>query len=89
MTSLVPGPLTGDREVMTTTHRILGSLRRLWDDQRELGERQALIDRPWDEEYLHWSFDGQRWHLHGTLLPPDGRRRSVTSGGWCLGQRRP
>jgi hypothetical protein len=43
-----------------------------------------LLNRPWEEEYLHWSFDGAGWHLHGQLSPPDNvRRYSVTSTGWC------
>ena len=48
-----------------------------------LYERQYLRDRPWLEESLHWSRDGQ---LHGNIAPPPMRRsRSVTSDGWCPG----
>ena len=54
------------------------------EEQVELQERLALRNRPWAEEYLHWSADGE---LHGRLVPPAGWRRfSVTRGGWCLGQ---
>jgi hypothetical protein len=57
-----------------------GALRRLWAGQVELQERLILLNRPWEEQFLHWS-DGQ---LHGTVAPPaDGRRRSVTGQGWC------
>ena len=52
--------------------------------QVRLQERMALRRQPWLEEFLHWSFDGEDWHLHGHLLPPgDGRLQSVTSDGWC------
>ena len=61
-------------------------VRRAWDDVVELDERRALLDAPWQEDVLHWSFDGERWHLHGHLLPT-GRARSVTRRGWCPGLR--
>jgi hypothetical protein len=77
---------------MTTLDRIRSwgaALRRFDGEVSELYERRALLDRPWEEEFLHWAFDGQRWHLHGTLPPPpDGRRRSVTTCGWCPGLAR-
>jgi hypothetical protein len=54
------------------------------EGQVELQERLALLNRPWAEEYLHWSAEGE---LHGHLVPPAGWRRfSVTRGGWCQGQ---
>ncbi len=54
--------------------------------QRELHERQRLLDRPWEEELLHWHRDGDSWQLHGSQPPPaDGRRRSTTADGWCPG----
>jgi hypothetical protein len=57
--------------------------------QAELHERMLLLNRPWEEEIAHWSYDGHHWHLHGHHPPPaDGRRRSVTSGGWCPSSRR-
>ena len=53
---------------------------------RELEERRDLLNRPWEEEFLHWAYDGRQWHLHGHRMPGVGkRRRSVTSGGWCPG----
>lgn len=72
-------------------------LRRLWTvlrefnaTQLELVERQALLDRPWEEDFMHWAHDGQSWHLHGHLVPPhDGRRRGATPEGWCPANRRP
>jgi hypothetical protein len=52
--------------------------------QVELRERVWLRQEPWREEFLHWSFDGDEWRLHGERLPwPDGRGRSVTRSGWC------
>ncbi len=56
----------------------------------ELSERRALLDRPWEEEFLHWAYDGHNWILHGHRLPAPGKRsRSVTSTGWCPGLARP
>jgi hypothetical protein len=63
------------------------ALQEMWADYREVHERQGLLQRPWEEEFLHWSFDGRRWQLHGHLQPPPGRRRSTTSSGWCPGAR--
>lgn len=59
-------------------------LRTSIEGQVELQERLALLNRPWAEEYLHWSAEGE---LHGHRVPPAGWRRfSVTRGGWCTGQ---
>ena len=70
--------------------RRLGVALREFDAEvTELHERQRLLNRPWEEEFLHWAYDGRQWHLHGHVAPPaDGRRRSVTRGGWCPGLRR-
>lgn len=58
------------------------ALRRFWSEQVEIQERMVLLNRPWEETYLHWA-DGE---LHGSVAPPaDGRRRSVTGRGWCPG----
>lgn len=63
--------------------RAFRAFRAFLAEQRELQERLVLINRPWEEELLHWAEDGE---LHGRLAPPaDGRRRSVTRSGWCLG----
>jgi hypothetical protein len=59
--------------------RFATALRRFLDDSRELQERMALLNRPWEETYLHWSGN----ELHGELIPPRGACRSVTRGGWC------
>lgn len=59
--------------------RIRAALQRL----DELEQRRALLDRPWEEEFLHWAADGS---LHGNQLPPAakrGRSHSTTTGGWC------
>jgi hypothetical protein len=57
---------------------------RAWADQVELQERLALLNRPWEEEFLHWVGEGPDRRLHGTLPPPrTGRRHSVTARGWC------
>ena len=63
--------------------RIRAALRRL----DELEQRRALLDRPWEEEFLHWA-GGE---LHGWRVPPPGRQRSTTRSGWCpgLAARRP
>jgi len=64
-------------------HKLHIGLRGSYAQYRLLYERQYLRDRPWLEESLHWSLDGQ---LHGHIaLPPMDRRRSVTSDGWCPG----
>ncbi|KAA9150717.1 hypothetical protein FPZ12_040545 [Amycolatopsis acidicola] len=62
----------------------LTRLREFLATQAELAERQALLNRPWEEEFLHWSRDGE---LHGHLIPPRGRPRGVTRDGWCPGLR--
>ncbi len=50
----------------------------------ELAERRQLLDRPSEEELLHWVDSGSGWQLHGRLVPPaDGHRRTTTTGGWC------
>jgi len=69
--------------------RLGSSLREFDADVTELHERRRLCDRPWEEEFLHWAYDGREWQLHGHLAPPDdGRRRSVTRNGWCPAVRR-
>jgi hypothetical protein len=61
------------------------AVRDFWAVQVELQERLALCNRPWEQQMLHWA-DGE---LHGSVAPPaDGRRRGVTSGGWCACRRR-
>ncbi|TVT52790.1 hypothetical protein FNH05_12605 [Amycolatopsis rhizosphaerae] len=66
--------------------KLLPALREFLATQAELAERQDLLNRPWEEEFLHWAHDGERWHLHGHLAPPAGRpRRSTTRNGWCPG----
>jgi hypothetical protein len=65
---------------VTSLARAWQGLRRFCSEQVEIQERLLLINRPWEEEYLHW-VDGE---LHGSVVPPaDRRRRSVTRGGWC------
>lgn len=74
-------------------HTVSGDVVTMWravlrvaSGMRELEERRALLDRPWEEDYLHWARDEQGWHLHGHLAPPPQRRiKSVTSRGWCPG----
>jgi hypothetical protein len=67
----------------TSTSRAWRGLRGFLSVQVELHERAALLDRPWEEELLHWAGDGRE--LHGRLVPPPGRCRSTTSSGWCPG----
>ena len=64
--------------------RALKQVRKFLRTQELIYERQLLLNRPWDEEFLHWSWTGERWVLHGHLLPPPGRHpRSTTGDGWC------
>lgn len=67
---------------MTMFKQVWHWLRDAVAEHAELQERLALLNRPWAEDYLHWSaIDGE---LHGHLLPPPGwRRYSVTRHGWC------
>ncbi len=61
------------------------ALTRFWAEQKEMSERLSLMERPWEEQYLHWAWEGGRYVLHGELVPASGRRMSTTHGGWCLG----
>jgi hypothetical protein len=72
-----------------TTRRTWRVLRDFFAIQVELHERAALMNRPWEEDLLHWAGDGTA--LHGWLVPPAGHHRSTTRGGWCpgLAVRRP
>ncbi len=63
---------------------VWGALREFWEIQVGLHERVALRNRPWEEEFLHWS-GGQ---LHGWRLPPPGRRVGTTRDGWCPAEGR-
>jgi hypothetical protein len=75
--------------MLPMTSRLSGwwrALREFWAGYRRIFERQQLLNRPWEEEFLHFTPDGQ---LHGHIPPPDdGRRLSVTSDGWCPGWAR-
>jgi hypothetical protein len=65
---------------------LIGRIRAVLGRLDELEQRRELLDRPWEEEYLHWAADGT---LHGVRIPPAGRRRfSTTTGGWCPGLAR-
>jgi hypothetical protein len=64
-------------------HAFLDRIREFNAQQVELAERHLLLHRPWEEDYLHWAYDGQSWHLHGHVLPPPRGRHSTTSTGWC------
>lgn len=73
---------------MTTTtspHHLRATLRRSWKQYVALHDRRQLLDRPWLEDVLHWSSDGE---LHGHLPPSVAEGpRSVTADGWCPGLR--
>jgi hypothetical protein len=69
--------------------RILRSTKQFLAEQAELHERMALLNRPWEEQFVHWAGDPSNPRLHGSVPPPrDGRRRSVTRSGWCPGLAR-
>jgi hypothetical protein len=75
--------------IPTLLRRVAEWLHGFSADLRELGERQVLLDRPWEEDFLHWARDGQGWQLHGHIVaPPQRRASSVTSQGWCPGTAR-
>jgi hypothetical protein len=59
------------------------ALTRFWAEQKEMSERLSLMERPWEEQYLHWALENGRYVLHGDLAPTTGRRMSTTRGGWC------
>ena len=64
--------------------RLLAWLRQFVEDYERIYERCELLNRPWEEDFVHWSWNGREWELHGHLAPPpDGRRRSTTADGWC------
>ena len=62
-------------EAMSVSDRLrrLGTALREFDAEvTELHERQRLLNRPWEEEFLHWAFDGQEWQ---SARPPRPTRR--------------
>jgi|GEM_PF-6940677 len=64
-------------------HRAWRAVGRFLAEQTELQERLALLNRPWEQRYLHWAGDGFDSRLHGEVPPPTGRRYGVTARGWC------
>jgi hypothetical protein len=65
-------------------HDLVGRLRDFQATQIEMAERRELLNRPWEEDLLHWAWNGDDRVLHGYLCPPpDRRRRSTTKSGWC------
>jgi hypothetical protein len=80
-------PPAGPRGRVAAARQAVGDA---WADHVELQERMALLSRPWEEEYLHWSGTGAQRRLHGSVPPPrPDRRYSVTRGGWCPGSVHP
>ena len=70
----------------TWLHTLIARSVQVCAEIRELEERRDLLNRPWEEEFLHWAYDGQQWRLHGHRMPVPGKRgRSITSTGWCPG----
>ena len=65
------------------SNRLLTAFRDFLAECSEIQERLVLLNRPWEEEYLHWSGDT----LHGHVVPPARRRCSVTRSGWCAATR--
>lgn len=86
-----PGEVRGrtpDSRVSSRLRRLLERLRQFNATNIELQERTVLRNQPWREDWLHWSYDGHAWQLHGHLVPPaGGREPSTTSSGWCPGSR--
>jgi hypothetical protein len=73
----------------TLIRRLIEQAARISAEVRELEERRDLLNRPWEEEFLHWARDERGLHLHGHLVPPPkSRTSSVTSTGWCPGLQR-
>jgi hypothetical protein len=70
--------------VHSRLRRLLARVREMSALQNELAERHLLLNRPWEEEFLHWGQDGC---LHGHLVPPGHRRFSTTRSGWCIANR--
>lgn len=78
----------GKRGRMGSWSRLRAAVRSIVSEVEEWEERRVLINRPWEEEFLHWVREGDGWHLHGQLPPPRHGCRCPTSGGWCLGRAR-
>jgi hypothetical protein len=74
---------------MNRWRRLLLGLRQFNATQIELQERLLLLNRPWEEECLHWCWDGHGWQLHGNRLPAPPGPRGTTSEGWCPQLRHP
>jgi hypothetical protein len=71
--------------LQTHQHRLRIAFQHYWTQHKRVYERRQLLQRPWLEDVLHWSPDGQ---LHGEVAPSGpGRSPSTTSDGWCPGQR--
>ena len=71
----------------TPDQRLRSALQRYWAQHTVVYERRQLLDRPWLEDVLHWSADGE---LHGDVAPAGvSGPRSTTSDGWCPGVRPP
>jgi hypothetical protein len=71
--------------MQTHQQRLRTAFHHYWSQYKAVYERRQLLDRPWLEDVLHWSADGQ---LHGQVAPSAaGGPPSTTSDGWCTGQR--
>lgn len=53
------------KSFFTLLRRLRDWLRQVLADVRELEERRALLDRPWEEDLLNWARGDQGWQLHG------------------------
>lgn len=63
-----------------TLVRVGSRLRRGWASQVELQESWLLLNRPWEEEFLHRFHDGASWRLHGHRLPSPRRLGAASAG---------
>lgn len=70
--------------VLHRTRQLMVRLREFAEIQTELHERMLLLEQPWREELVHWSYDGHQWRLHGDTVPSACEHlTSLTRSGWC------
>jgi len=63
--------------------RAFGTAVEFWRTTQELHERQAILNRPWLHDRMHWSTADGAPALHGCELPDRPGDVPVTGQGWC------